>query len=83
MSSRTIDKDVLPRDRLRKSVDEKIGERKFAGCLSTQVPEAPDGLAALIADMLRPLIELERIRIPRGDNLVRHGCSRNLVESVI
>jgi len=41
---------------------------------------AEDKNAALIADALQPLIEKNKLRIPRGGHLVRRGRGRVIVE---
>ncbi len=68
---------------LRKSVGEDIGEKAFMNWLRQKPAEklAPeDKNAALIADTLIPLIEQNKLRIPRGGYLVRRGRGRVVVE---
>ena len=68
---------------LRKSVGEDIGDKAFMDWLRQKPAEklAPeDKNAALIADTLIPLIEQNKLRIPRGGYLVRRGRGRVIVE---
>ena len=68
---------------LRKSVGEDIGENAFMDWLRKIPPavaEREDKNAALIADTLIPLIEKNKLRIPRGGYLVRRGRGRVVVE---
>ena len=68
---------------LRKSVGEDIGEKAFMDWLRKKPPavaELEDKNAALIADTLIPLIEQNKLRIPRGGYLVRRGRGRVVVE---
>jgi hypothetical protein len=68
---------------LRKSVGEDIGEKAFMDWLRKKPPavaELEDKNAALIADTLIPLIEKNKLRIPRGGYLVRRGRGRVVVE---
>ncbi len=68
---------------LRKSVGEDIGEKAFMDWLRKKpaaVAELEDKNAALIADTLSPLIEKNRLQIPRGGYLVRRGRGRVIVE---
>ncbi len=68
---------------LRKSVGEDIGDKAFMDWLSQKPAEklaAEDKNAALIADTLIPLIERDKLRIPRGGYLVRRGRGRVIVE---
>jgi hypothetical protein len=68
---------------LRKSVGEDIGEKAFIDWLRkkpTALAELEDKNAALIADTLIPLIEQNKLRIPRGGYLVRRGRGRVVVE---
>ncbi len=68
---------------LRKSIGEDIGEKAFIDWLRKKPAEimAPeDKNAALIADTLIPLIEKNKLQIPRGGYLVRRGRGRVIVE---
>ena len=68
---------------LRKSVGEEIGDKAFMDWLRNQPPamiEPDDNNAILIADTLLPLIENNKLRIPRGGYLVRRGRGRVIVE---
>ena len=68
---------------LRKSVGEEIGDKAFMDWLRTHPPsmaEPDDNNAILIADTLLPLIEKNKLRIPRGGYLVRRGRGRVIVE---
>ena len=68
---------------LRKSIGENIGEKAFVEWLRKKpaaVVELEDKDAALIADTLIPLIEKNKLRIPRGGYLVRRGRGRVIVE---
>ncbi len=68
---------------LRKSVGEDIGEKAFMDWLRKKPPavaELEDKNAALIADTLIPLIQKNKLRIPRGGYLVRRGRGRVVVE---
>ena len=68
---------------LRKSVGEEIGDKAFIDWLRKQPPEMvepDDNNATLIADTLLPLIESNKLRIPRGGYLVRRGRGRVIVE---
>ncbi len=68
---------------LRKSVGGDIGEKAFVEWLRKKpaaVVELEDKDAALIADTLIPLIEKNRLQIPRGGYLVRRGRGRVIVE---
>ncbi len=68
---------------LRKSVGEDVGEKAFVEWLRKKPAKvfAPeDKNAALIADTLIPLIEKNRLQIPRGGYLVRRGRGRVIVE---
>ena len=68
---------------LRKSVGEDIGEKAFVDWLRKKpavVAELEDKNAALIADTLIPLIEKNKLQIPRGGYLVRRGRGRVIVE---
>ncbi len=69
---------------LRKSVGENVGEKAFMEWLRkkpTVTAEPEDKNAALIADTLIPLIEQNKLRIPRGGYLIRRGRGRVIVES--
>ncbi len=68
---------------LRKSVGEDIGDKAFMDWLRQKPAEKmtpEDKNAALIADTLIPLIEKNKLRIPRGGYLVRRGRGRVVVE---
>ena len=68
---------------LRKSIGEDIGEKAFVEWLREKpaaVADLEDKNAALIADTLIPLIEANKLRIPRGGYLVRRGRGRVVVE---
>ncbi len=68
---------------LRKSVGEVIGEKAFEEWLRMKpaaVAELEDKNAALIADTLIPLIQKNKLQIPRGGYLVRRGRGRVIVE---
>ena len=68
---------------LRKSIGEDIGEKAFEEWLRKKpaaVVEFEDKDAALIADTLIPLIEQNKLQIPRGGYLVRRGRGRVIVE---
>ncbi len=68
---------------LRKSIGEDIGEKAFEEWLRKKpaaVVELEDKDAALIADTLIPLIEKNKLQIPRGGYLVRRGRGRVIVE---
>ncbi len=68
---------------LRKSVGEDIGEKAFMDWLRKKpavIAEPEDRNAVLIADTLIPLIEKNRLQIPRGGYLVRRGRGRVIVE---
>ncbi len=70
-------------DALRKSVGEDIGDKAFMDWLRQKPAEklAPeDKNAALIADTLIPLIEKNKLQIPRGGYLVSRGRGRVIVE---
>ena len=66
---------------LRKSVGNEVGEKAFAEWLSSQ-PAAvtPDGNAALVVDILWPLVQEGVLAIPRGGYLIRRGRGRIIVE---
>ena len=69
---------------LRKSVGENVGEKAFMEWLRkkpTVTAEHEDKNAALIADTLIPLIEQNKLRIPRGGYFIRRGRGRVIVES--
>ena len=68
---------------LRKSVGEDIGDQAFMDWLRKKpavVAELEDKNAALIADTLIPLIQKNKLQIPRGGYLVRRGRGRVIVE---
>ncbi len=68
---------------LRKSVGDDIGDKAFTEWLR-KIPAddvaTEDKNAAVIADTLIPLIEQNKLRIPRGGYLVRRGRGRVIVE---
>ena len=66
---------------LRKSVGNEVGEKAFAEWLSLQ-PAAvtPDGNAALVVDILWPLVQEGKLAIPRSGYLIRRGRGRIIVE---
>lgn len=69
---------------LKKSVGPEIGEKAFAEWLSDQSANgsaAADKNAQTIAETLWPLIEKDKLRIPRGGYLVRRGRGRIIVET--
>ena len=68
---------------LRKSVGEDIGDKAFMEWLRKKPGKAvasEDKNAAVIADTLIPLIEQNKLRIPRGGYLIRRGRGRVVVE---
>ncbi len=68
---------------LRKSIGEDIGEKTFMDWLRKKpavIAEPEDRNAVLIADTLIPLIEKNKLQIPRGGYLVRRGRGRVIVE---
>ncbi len=68
---------------LRKSIGEDIGEKAFVEWLRKKhsvMAELEDKNAALIADTLIPLVEKNKLQIPRGGYLVRRGRGRVIVE---
>ena len=68
---------------LRKSVGEEIGDKAFMDWLRKQptaTAESDDNNATLIAATLLPLINQNKLRIPRGGYLVRRGRGRVIVE---
>ena len=67
---------------LRKSVGEDTGEQAFLEWLRKKtavMTESEDKNAALIADTLMPLIEQNKLRIPRGGYLILRGRGRVVV----
>ncbi len=69
---------------LRKSVGEDVGEKAFMDWLRkkpAKVVAPEDKNTALIADTLIPLIQQNKLRIPRGGYLIRRGRGRVIVES--
>ncbi len=67
---------------LRKSVGENVGEKAFMEWLRKKpmvTAEPEDKNAALIADTLVPLIEQNKLRIPRGGYLILRGRGRVIV----
>lgn len=70
-------------DTLRKSVGDEIGERAFAAWYATlpkPVEVKVDHDAALVVDMLWPLIQEGTLAIPRGGYLLRRGRHRLVCE---
>ena len=68
---------------LRKSVGEDVGEKAFMEWLRKKPAvmfEPEDKNAVLIADTLIPLIQKNRLQIPRSGYLVRRGRGRVIVE---
>ncbi len=69
-------------DAFRKSVGEDIGDQAFMDWLRKKpsvTVEPEDKNAALIADTLIPLIEQNKLRIPRGGYLILRGRGRVIV----
>ncbi len=64
---------------LRKSIGHDIADRAFNDWLSRQ-PGATDTNAEEIVNALWPLVQQDRLRIPRGGYLVRRGRGRIVVE---
>ncbi len=67
---------------LRKSVGDDIGDQAFLNWLRKKfvvMAEPEDKNAALIADALIPLIEQNKLRIPRGGYLILRGRGRVIV----
>ena len=67
---------------LRKSVGDEIGEQAFAEwlALQTEAQGKADGNAAVIVDMLWPMVEQGTLAIPRGGYLLKRGRGRIIVE---
>ena len=67
---------------LRKSLGEDIAERAFAQWIEAQdsTDIAPDKNAGQILDALLPLVQKNKLRIPRGGFIVRRGRGRVIVE---
>ena len=68
---------------LRKSVGNDIAERAFLEWLWAQPGAAgaePDENAAAIVEMLWPLVQCGKLKIPRGGYLLRRGRGRIIVE---
>ncbi len=89
-SAPKIDKKALTKgelrklNALRKSVGDDIGDQTFLNWLRKKpvvMAELEDKNAALIANTLIPLIEQNKLRIPRGGYLLRRGRGRVIVES--
>ena len=68
--------------RAAQSVGNEIGEQAFAAWLTSQPAAAAkaDANAALIVDMLWPLVQQGALAIPRGGYLLRRGRGRIVVE---
>lgn len=89
MPAMQIDESTLTKMQLRKltalrnSVGDGIADRAFLDWLSSQpaaAGAAPDENAALIVDILWPLIQQGTLMIPRGGYLLRRGRGRIIVE---
>ena len=67
---------------LRKSVGDAIGEQAFVEWLAAKTSSegSNDENAALIVDMLWPLVQQGKLAIPRGGYLIRRGRGRIIVE---
>jgi hypothetical protein len=67
---------------LRKSLGDNIAERAFAQWIENQdtADLGPDKNAGHILDALLPLIQKNKLRIPRGGFIVRRGRGRVIVE---
>ena len=68
---------------LRKSVGDDIAEEAFVKWLEakqTDGVESTDKNANLIKDALQPLIEKNKLSIPRGGYLLRRGRGRLIIE---
>ena len=67
---------------LRKSVGDAIGEQAFVEWLAAQTSskDSNDENAALIVDMLWPLVQQGKLSIPRGGYRIRRGRGRIIVE---
>ena len=67
---------------LRKSVGDEIGEKAFAEWLASQQGASgqADGNAALIVDVLWPMVQQGTLSIPRGGYMIRRGRGRLIVE---
>ena len=68
---------------LRKSVGKETADQRFLESLrerSADSAEPGDSNAAMIADALVPLIEKNKLQIPRGGYLIRRGHGRIIVE---
>ena len=84
-----LDEKALTKGELRKlnalrvSVGEDIGEKAFMEWLLKKpaaMAEPEDNNAALIADTLMPLIQQNKLQIPRGGYVIRRGRGRVIVE---
>lgn len=68
---------------LRKSIGDDIAEEAFAKWLETKKSSAANGTdknAARIEEALQPLIEKNKLSIPRGGYLLRRGRGRVIIE---
>ena len=67
---------------LRKSVGDAIGEQAFVEWLAAQSSskDSNDENAALIVDTLWPLVQQDKLAIPRGGYHIRRGRGRIIVE---
>ncbi len=81
-SAPKLDEKALTKGELRKlnalrtSLGEDVGDQAFMDWLRKKtvvIAEPEDKYAALIADTLIPLIEQNRLRIPRGGYLILRG----------
>ena len=84
-----IDESTLTKGQLRKltalkkSVGDEVGERAFAEWLASQgtAKAEPDGNAAMIVDILWPMVQEGTLAIPRGGYRIRRGRGRIIVEA--
>ena len=88
-SSSGIDESALTKgpqrklNALRKSVGEEIAERAFTEWLASQrgAVAKVDGNAAMIVDILWPMVQAGTLAIRRGGYLIRRGRGRIIVEA--
>ncbi len=89
-SDKSIDEGALTKmqlrklNALRKSVGEDIGAKAFFEWMASRPAdkkEPVDKNAVRIADALQPLIESNKLTIPRGGYMLRRGRGRVIVES--
>ena len=74
--------ELLQLNALRKSIGEELGDQAFMDWLRKKtviMAQPEDRNAALIADTLIPLIEQNKLRIPRGGYLILRGRGRVIV----